>query len=367
MIVGALLGLVRKKSILSKELSKLKLSGYKISIQEKNKRGVKAFSFVVKIKKQKEIRNLNDIYKIINGSTLDRKVKKLSKEIFLNLAKAEAKAHKTSIDKIHFHEAGAVDSIVDIVSSAILLDALQLEKIYASRMRVGRGRVKFCHGTTLLPVPAVRELLKDVPVAALNINKELTTPTGAAIIKTIADEFTDHIDIKIEKKAYGAGKRDLKIPNVLEVVLGEVEKKNEKLVILETNIDDMNPEFYDYAIKKFIKNGARDAYIQPLIMKKNRLGALLTVICNEKFKEKLIEDIFDETTTFGIRVNKILKVKLDRQIKEMKTKYGLINIKIGRYKGKIKTVSPEYEDCKKAAIRRGLPIKKIYDEVKRNI
>jgi len=366
MIIGALLDFEVDKNELIRELAKLKLENYRIKIEKLNKKGVEANRFIVEVLEPQKERNIKDIYNIINRSSLNKKVKILSKKIFFNLAKAEAKVHKTTVDKIHFHEVGAVDSIIDIVAGAILLGKINPQKIYSSRLSLGRGKIKFCHGETTLPVPAVKELLKDTPTTALNINKELVTPTGAAIIKTIANDFVDDIDIKVEKRGYGAGKRDLKIPNVLEVILGEVERIKEKLVILETNIDDMNPEFYDYAIKKFIKDGARDAYIQPLIMKKNRIGALLTVICNEKFKDRLIEDIFDETTTFGIRINKVSKVKLDRGIKEIKTKYGLINVKVGKYKGRVRTISPEYEDCKKIADRKGIPIKKVYDEAKKN-
>ncbi len=364
MVVGALLDLGIEKNELIEELNKLKIGGYKIKVKKIKKKGVRATRFIVKTFNQREERNLKDIYKIIDKSLLERKVKILSKKIFLNLAKAEAKVHKTTINKIHFHEVGAIDSIIDIVSGAILINRLNPKKIYASRLKVGKGKVKFCHGITTLPVPAVRELLKDVPATVLNINKELTTPTGAAIMRTIIDGFEDGIDMKAEKRGYGARKRDLKIPNVLEVILGETKMNKEKLLILETNIDDMNPEFYSYVIEKLIKEGVNEAFIQPVVMKKNRIGTLLTVICEEKLKDRIIEKIFNETTTFGIRINKLSRVALEREIKKVKTKYGPINVKIGRYKGKIKTISPEYEDCKKVAQKKGIPIKEVYDEVK---
>jgi len=364
MIVGALLDLGIKKSELIEGLSKLKIGGYKVEVRKTKKKGVRATRFIVKTSNQRKERNLKDIYKIIDRSLLERKVKILSKKIFLNLAKAEAKVHKTTINKIHFHEVGAIDSIIDIVSSVILINRLNPKKIYASRLRVGRGKVKFCHGITTLPVPAVRKLLKDVPTTVLNINKELTTPTGAAIIKTITDRFEDSVDIKVEKRGYGAGRRDLKISNVLEVILGEIKMNKEKLIILETNIDNMNPEFYSYVIGRLIKEGANEAFIQPMVMKKNRIGTLLTVICRERLRDRIIEKIFNETTTFGIRINKLSRVALEREIKKVKTKYGPINVKIGKYKGKIKTISPEYEDCKKVAQKKGVPIKEVYDEAK---
>jgi hypothetical protein len=361
MTAGALLDLGISKADLIKELGKLKIGDYKIEVKKVKKKGVKAIRFVVKASSQQEERNIKDIYRIINRSALNKKVKALSKKIFLNLAKAEAKVHKTTIDKIHFHEVGAIDSIIDIISSAILINELKPKKIYASRISLGRGKIKFSHGIANLPVPAVRELLKEFPVKVLNIDKELVTPTGAAIIKTITNEFVDDIDIKVRQRGYGAGKKDLKIPNVLETILGETKMDKEKLTILETNIDDMNPEFYSYVIEKLIKKGAREAFIRPVIMKKNRIGTLLTVVCEEKLKDELIEIIFDETTTFGIRVNRVSRVCLDREFKKVKTKYGLINVKIGRYKGKVRTISPEYEDCKKAAHKKNIPIKKVYN------
>lgn len=364
MIVGALLDLGIDKSDLISELGKLKIKGYRIIVKKVNKKGVKATRFIVNTSRQRKDRNLKDIYEIIDQSLLNRKIKDLSKKIFFNLAKAESIVHNASIDHIHFHEVGAIDSIIDVVASAILVNLLKPQKIFASRMIDGKGKIKFSHGEATLPVPAVRELFKNIPITILNINRELSTPTGAAIITTIADGFDDDINIKVEKKGYGAGKRDLSIPNVLEVKFGVLKISTNKLVILETNIDDMNAELFGFVIDKLIKEGAVEAFIQPAVMKKNRIGILLTVICKDTLKEKIIEEIFNETTTFGIRVDNLSRVILEREIKKVKTKYGIINVKVGKYKGKIKTISPEYEDCKKLALKKGVPIKMVYDEAK---
>ncbi len=364
MIVGSLLNFL-KKGFLIKELDKLKLSNYKIKIRRADKKGVKAIKFDVIAGKETKHRNLEDIHKIINKSGLNKEIKSLSKRIFLNLAKTEAKVHKTTIDQVHFHEVGAIDSIIDIVAASILINRLRIKNIYSSRISVGKGTIKCQHGVMKLPVPAVKELLKGIPTRILNINKELTTPTGAAIIRTIADDFVDDINIKIHKKGYGAGTRDLKIPNVLEAIIGEVKMEKEKIMTLETNIDDMNPEFYEYIIEKLIKEGANEAFIQPLIMKKNRIGTLLTVICAESLKDKMANIIFDETTTFGIRINNISRIKLEREIKKIKTKYGVVNVKIGKYKGKIRSITPEYEDCKRIAKKRNTPIRMVYDNTKK--
>ena len=233
MVVAALLDLGIDRNWFIGELAKLGLKNYRIEIKKTNKNGVRAARFIVYTQKEDKARNLEDIYKIIGQSSLSEEVKSLSQKIFLNLAKAEAKVHQTRIDKIHFHEVGAADSIIDIVSAVILLNKLKPAKIYSSRLSDGRGKIRFSHGIANLPVPAVKELLGETPMAILDINKELITPTGAAILKTIVDEFIDDVDIKAIKKGYGAGKKNFKIPNVLEVVLGEVERKNEKLVILE--------------------------------------------------------------------------------------------------------------------------------------
>ena len=353
MVVGALLDLGISKETLIEELNKLKLSGYKIKIKKVTKKGIRAIRFIVNTRDQKKERNLNEIYGIIDKSFLDKKVKLLSKRIFLNLAKAEAKVHESTVNRVHFHEVGAVDSIIDIVATAILINKLKPQKIYAS-LSVG----------TLI-YPAAKKLLEDTPLTVVKINEELITPTGATILKTVVDEFIDDMDIKVIKRGYGAGKRNLKIPNVLEATLGTIKMEKNKLVILETNIDDMNPQFYAFVIDRLLKAGAREAFIQPIIMKKNRLGILLTTICDEKIKDKLIEMIFDETTTFGVRVNSVSRICLDRKFKKIITKYGPINVKIGKYKGKIRTVSPEYEDCKKAAKAKNTPLKRVYGEAKR--
>lgn len=354
MIAASLIDLGIDKDWLIKELAKLRLKNYQLEIKKINKKGIKAVRFIVRTQKEKKERGLKDIYKIIDQSSLDSAVKRLGKKIFLNLAKAEAKAHKSVISKVHFHEVGAADSIIDIVASSILINALKPQKIYAS---VTAGALIF---------PAAKELLKGIPITIARIDEELVTPTGAAILKTIVDDFLiNKIDIKINKKGYGAGAKNFTVPNVLESVLGETKMKKDKLIILETNIDDMNPQFYAYVIERLIKKGAREAFIQPIVMKKSRLGTLLTAICDEKIKDKLIEIIFDETTTFGIRANKISRVCLDREFKKIKTKYGPINIKIGKYKGKIRTISPEYDDCEEAAAKKNIPVKEVYDEVKK--
>jgi uncharacterized protein (TIGR00299 family) protein len=373
MVAGALLDLCGESKFLVDELKKLGLDNYKIDIKKVDKKGVKATKFDVIIGHEHSHRHLSDINEIISSSKLKESVKERAKKIFLNLAEAEAKVHGTTTDEVHFHEVGAIDAIIDIVSAAILLDKIGIDEIYASSIAVGRGTVKCEHGIMSVPVPAVKELLKDIPTVATRIEKELATPTGAAIIKTIAKGFVDNPKMKARRKGYGAGTRELDVPNVLEVVEGEMEamkkpgKGEEELVTLDTNIDDMNPQFYSYIIERLVKEGANEAFIQPVIMKKGRIGTLLTVICKKELQDKIIDIIFSETTTFGIRINRLDRVALEREIKQISTKYGPVNVKIGKYKDKVMSVSPEYEDCRKIAGQKKVPIKKVYDEVKRNI
>ena len=217
-----------------------------------------------------------------------------------------------------------------------------------------------------MPVPAVRELLKDAPLETLDINNELVTPTGAAIIKTLVSGFICELRIRKNKAGFGAGTRELDIPNILTVFLAGGHTDVSVKILLETNIDDMNPEIYPYVIEKVMRLGALDAFIQPCFMKKGRIGTLLSVLCEEKKKEKIIEAIFSETSTFGIRVNKIERFELERSTKKIKTKYGAANVKIGKYRGKIMGAKAEYEYCRNLAIKRNIPLKQVYQEVNKS-
>lgn len=365
MTVAALLDLGVSHTFLLRELKKLNLKNFQIKISKVSKKGVKATKFDVIFKEEKHHRFLKEILDIIDKSKLTLQAKNTAKNIFLELGKAEADAHKIPLEKVHFHEVGAIDSIIDIVATAILIDKLNIKKVYCSRITDGSGTITFSHGTTTLPVPAVRRLLKDFPMHQIKINKELVTPTGAAIIKALAEYQELHG--KILKKGYGAGTRDLHFPNVVEALLIEQPNHHDHKVLLETNIDDMNPEMYEHVIESLMKKGAADVFIQPILMKKNRIGILLKVLCSEEKKDAIIEAIFDETTTFGIRINKIDRAILDREMKDIETIYGKVPIKIGSYKGKVKSMKPEYEVLKKIADKKHIPLKKVYEAVTRKI
>lgn len=312
-------------------------------------------------------RNLRDMEEIINSSDLSDKVKKISLDMFMRVAEAEAKVHGKTIYEVHFHEVGAIDSIVDMVGAAICLDYLKVDKIIASPVQVGGGFVKCAHGIMPVPAPATVEILKNIPMNTGIVQFETTTPTGAAILASNVKEFTSKIDFSIKKIAYGIGHRDLEIPNVLRVYLGESEKteKLENQYILETNIDDMNPEIYGYIEEKLFEAGALDVFKTPIIMKKGRPAIKLSMLINEKIEQEVLKVIFEETTSIGVRKYMIEKIMLDREFSKVETEYGDITIKKSYHKGKLVKYKPEYEECKSIAKEKNISIDTVYKSVYR--
>jgi len=368
MIIGALLDLGLDINFLDKELKKLNLKNYEIQSKKIVKNGIAATKFDVSIKHEHnhEERNLKEINEIIKKSKLDNEIKNTIKKIFLKIAIAEAKVHNKPVDKIHFHEIGAIDTIIDIAGAVIGFKKLGIDRIYCSKLNVGTGFVEFSHGKWPVPAPATAEILRNVPIYNNNIEAELVTPTGAAIITALASGFGEMPAMKVEKIGYGAGTKELEQPNVLRVFLGELDNmKNDTINIIETNIDNMNPEIYPYVIERLMENGALDAYLTNIIMKKGRPAIKLTVLSEMKDTDKLCNVIFDETTTLGVRILIAAKKKLDREIKTIKTKYGNVGVKISKLKNEVKNIMPEYEDCVKIAKNRKIPLKEVYEEVKK--
>ncbi len=368
MIIGALIDLGLDINFLKKELKKLNLGNYDIKVKKviKNEISATKFDVIVKHKHYHKERNLKEINKIIENSKLDNKIKNTIKKIFNKIAVAESKIHNKSINKIHFHEIGAIDTIIDVAGAVIGFKKLRIERIYCSKLNVGTGFVEFSHGKFPIPAPATAEILKGVRIYNNDTKAELVTPTGAAIITTLAKKFGEMPAIKVEKIGYGAGTKDLEQPNVLRVFLGKSDKMiNETINVIETNIDNMNPEIYPYVIDKLMENGALDAYLTNIIMKKGRLAIKLTVLADIKDTDKLCNIIFDETTTLGLRIYQATRKKLDREIKTIKTKYGNVRVKISKLNNQIKNIMPEYEDCVRIAKNKKIPLKKVYEEVKK--
>ena len=367
MTLGALLHLGVSVDELNTELAKLPIKGFEIDIHKVNKKGVEAFKVDVLVTEEDaHHRGLTTIKNIINESTLGDNVKDTAIQIFTKLGEAEAKIHGTTVDKIHFHEVGAIDAIVDIVGTAILLDKLQVDEVYASSIHTGSGFVTCQHGTMPIPAPATLELLKGAPIYSTEIKGELTTPTGAAILSTLTKEFGQIPLMKVDKIGYGAGTKDLAIPNVLRVSLGYLEEASldcRQQWILECNIDDMNHELIDYVMDKLFQVGAKDVYLTPIQMKKNRPALKLSVLYDREIEEEVFRVIFTETTSIGIRKYPVEKIMLDRKTKSIETTWGSVNVKLAYYKGQLVNAAPEYEDCKRLAEKTGLPIKQIYAEV----
>lgn len=310
-------------------------------------------------------RTFSDIKKIIDASELNDPVKTRSVAIFSVIAAAEGKVHQRNAESVTFHEVGAIDSIVDIVGCAICLDYLDVEKIFVSRINTGSGFVKCAHGLMPVPAPATAELLQGFKTYHFGAEKELTTPTGAAIVKTLAEYSADlPEDFMSEKIGYGAGSWDLDIPNVLRIYLGEFGGQVERnLVKLEANIDDMNPQIYGWLYERLFTAGALDVWTTPIYMKKNRPAQMLSVLVDAEHKELCIKIIFEETTTIGLRVIEIARrVEAVRKIAKVETSFGEVQCKVSAYDGKIVSITPEYEDCRRLAEKNSVPLKAVWQE-----
>jgi hypothetical protein len=312
-------------------------------------------------------RNFSEIKQIINSSTLNDHVKELSIEIFHKIAVAEAHVHGKSIDEIHFHEVGAVDSIVDIVGAAICFDWLKPDKVISSPVQLGGGFVKCAHGTFPVPAPATLEILKGIPVKTGAVQVETTTPTGAAIIATLANEFTDQPGFSMDKVAYGIGHRDNVIPNVLRVCMANdvTNTTYQDACIIECNIDDMNPEIYEYVMDKLFDAGADDVWFQPIIMKKTRPAITIRVLSGLSTAANLEQILLTETSTLGVRKYQVQKRMLQRNSKTIDTKWGSVSVKIGYLDGKAIKSKPEYNDCLLLSKKNNVPINDVYKEITR--
>jgi len=368
MTLGALVDAGLPIEVLRSELAKLNLPGYTLSSEKVRRSGLSATKVHVLLdEKEQPARHLSDIEKIINGSSLSPAVKQKSLNIFQRLAEVEAKVHGTTPEKVHFHEVGAVDAIVDIVGSVIGLEHLGITEINGSPVNVGSGTVHTAHGKLPVPAPATVELLKNIPLYSSSITIELTTPTGAAIISTLAASFGPLPQMVISRIAYGAGNKDLPgQPNVLRLMIGEPVSAYEEdtSIIIESNIDDMNPQLYDPLITTLMARGAQDVYLTPIIMKKGRPAILLSVLTDRGNSDTLLEVIFRETTSIGVRIHEVRRKKLSREVRTVETSYGKIRMKISRRGDEIMTVTPEYEDCKKLAEEKQVPLKTVMDEAK---
>jgi uncharacterized protein (TIGR00299 family) protein len=317
-------------------------------------------------------RGLNEIRGIIGNAAISEIAKKTAISTFEALGTAEAKIHDTDIEKIHFHEVGAVDAMVDIVCAAVGAEALEVDEIVCSPLNVGGGTVKCAHGIFPVPAPATLELLKDAPVYSSGIQAELVTPTGAAIVKSLAKRFAPFPRMKVEKTGYGAGTRDFSgHANVLRLTIGEAQPEfaseipQHTITVLEANIDDLNPQVFGYVMDRLLEEGALDAFGVPVQMKKNRPGMLLTVLCRPADAGKLAQLIFTETTTLGVRRRDEMRQTLARRWQSVGTPWGEVRIKIASMNGTVTNYAPEYEDCRRIAAECHVPLKQVIQEAAR--
>jgi len=353
------------------ELSKLKLSGFEVEASHLEQSGIVATKIDVVVSDPPRYkRHLKDINLLIDGSSFSVNVKETAKKIFHELAVAEAKVHNSTIEKIHFHEVGAIDSLVDIVGTAICLEKLGIKAVYSSPVKVGQGGfVKTQHGEMPIPTPATMEVLRGYPTILTDINFELTTPTGAAIIKALSRGTLSLERLTVETIGYGAGTKELdRIPNLLRVMIGELEESfdADELVSIETNIDNMNPEIYPHLIEQLLSQGAMDAYLVPTIMKKGRPGILLSVLASRSRMDHLSSTIFRETSTLGIRIHPIERKKLQRTERQVETSLGIVRAKVIIHEGR-EILSPEFEECKRIARDRSLPLLEVYRIIERDL
>ncbi|NLJ44194.1 MAG: nickel pincer cofactor biosynthesis protein LarC [Bacteroidales bacterium] len=368
MNLGAMLDLGIEESYLKSELDKLNLRGWELKVEKAQKHGIHGTKVTVKQTMHEHAhRHLSDIEKIIDGSSLGGDVKELSMKIFRKIAVAEAKVHGIPVEEVHFHEVGAIDSIVDITGAAICFAALNPDAVFVSEIELGSGFVKCDHGNLPVPAPATAEIVKGMPVRTGGVGFEATTPTGAAILSALGTGFGSTQAVKITRTGYGVGhKEHPDIPNLLRVSLGETASNSatgHKALLIESNIDDMNPEFYDHISERLFKAGASDVYFSQIIMKKGRPGVVLKVICETGIEDAVKDIIFKESTTLGIRIFEFRKETLAREFGKISTVYGEITIKKSFYENLPVSVKPEYEDCKRIASEKGIPVKEVYNHV----
>lgn len=367
MNLGAMIDLGIEIQFLKNELNKLNLKGWEVIAGKDQRHGIVGTKVTVRQTGQENAhRHFSDIEKIINDSDLDGETKKLSLRIFSKLAEAEAKVHGIPVNEVHFHEIGAVDSIIDIVGAAVCYNALKPDAVFVSTVELGGGMVRCAHGLLPVPAPATTEILTNIPVRKGGVDFEATTPTGAAILATLGTHLGNSSEFRIEKTGYGIGQKDHpEVPNLLRVFTGETEERStgHDTLLIECNIDDMNPEFYEFICEKLFDAGASDVYISNIMMKKGRPGNILHVICETGITGKIKEIIFNESTTAGIRTIPFRKDTLARSFEVLSTPYGDVTVKRSYLKGKEVSCKPEFEECKKIARENNLPVKIVYNEI----
>ncbi len=376
MNLGALIDLGVDRNYLEAELARLKIGPYRLEIRRDLRKGIAGTRVEVIPAGHSEHHHhtaFKDIRSLIEESGLSDRVKTVSLAIFVKLAEAEGKVHGRSPDEVAFHEVGAVDSIVDIAGAAICLDFLKPDRVLSSPVQVGGGVAECAHGTLPVPAPATAEILKGIPVRTGLVPFETATPTGAAILAATVDQFLECLDFTPTAIGYGLGLRDIEVPNVLRVFLGEQgeslpdsDLEIRSACIIETNIDDMSPETYDAILEALFAAGAQDVYLTPIIMKKSRPAVKIGILCEAERMAAIEEVLWRQTTTFGLRFHPVTKIMLRREMTEVDTSFGKVSVKNASYRGHRIRSKPEYEDCKRLARERGVTVRDILNSLPKN-
>jgi uncharacterized protein (TIGR00299 family) protein len=355
MLVGGFLDLGLPLAFLQEHLEKLNLEGWEISQKSVEKLEVPAIKFDVAYEEKNHHRHLTDILVILAKSKLSPKVRSIAEDLFQSLGRAESSVHQVPIEEVHFHEVGAVDTIIDIISIAIALEYFEIESVSSSTIVEGVGKVRFSHGECDLPVPAVRELLGDIPLRRIPVSSELVTPTGAVFIQRFVECFSDISPLLQTRKGVGCGSKDLPHPNVLELQLSEQKLSAEEIIKLETNVDDLSPQHLASCIEKSLISGALDAWATPVFGKKGRIGQQLVLLCLEKDRDLLLEILLKESGSFGVRVQPVRRLKLDSRHENFSTEWGNISMRSGFLGKECWQWKPEHRDIISAAERTGQP------------
>jgi uncharacterized protein (TIGR00299 family) protein len=362
MILGALVGAGADSQQLREQLQLLDVSNFDVHFWKVDRSGISATQAEVKTEDEKHHRHLSTILKIIERSRLSPSVKSRASKIFVRLGEAEAKVHNVPVESIHFHEVGAMDAIIDVVGACIGFELLGVERFVSSPLHVGSGTVEMAHGRFPVPPPAVVELLRDAPTYATEIVGELVTPTGAAIISTVCESYGAMPQMRVASVGYGAGGREYELfPNALRVFVGETEGDagDERLLVVETNLDDVSPQIIGHLMERAFERGALDCYFTPVQMKKNRPGVLVSILCRPQDRETIYQLLFNETTTLGVRSHEVLRRALPRESLQVQTEFGAISIKVARSQGRVVNATPEYDDCRAAARKFDRPLRDV--------
>ncbi|MEB7507413.1 nickel pincer cofactor biosynthesis protein LarC [Staphylococcus xylosus] len=364
MLLSALVDLGADINYIEKHLNDLPLNKFKLNFSSQNKQGIQATSLSIDFEPAHHHRKAQDIFIMIRESTLPDRVKERSIKVFDVIAHAEAKIHGMSVEDVHFHEVGAMDSIIDIIGSCLALEALDIDTLLSSPIPTGHGKINIAHGIYPVPAPATAEILKGIPLGAFDVASELTTPTGAGFIKALVSEVGPLPSVTMNEIGYGCGTKDFDFPNILRAVqFSKKESTPSQVQVLECQLDDMTPEMLGFFMEQVIDDGALDAYYTPITMKKSRLATQLTVICSLTQVQYFENYILKYTTSLGVRSYTVNRKILYRQFQTVHTNYGAILVKLGMLGDKVIKAKPEFEDVRNASIQSGMPFATVYNDI----